>query len=78
MSYNIHIILQKYACWNNDLKYSHVTLSHLAYPKWLTNEDNEINQNQQTSNDMQALEQVSVSLTQYSSKIIFFVNIIDK
>ncbi len=38
----------------------------MIYPKRLTNEDNRSNQNQQKSNNMQVLWQVSVSLMQYT------------
>ncbi len=42
------------------------TFSRRFYPKQLTNEDIRSNQNQQTSNNMQVLWQVLVSLTQYT------------
>ncbi len=48
-------------------KYIYILLfSRCFYPKQLTNEDNESNQNQQKSNDMQVLWQVSVSPTKYT------------
>ncbi len=64
-------------CNNKNLyfseKISPKLLISTLYPQRFTNEDNGSNQNQQKSNDIQELWQVSVTLTQGIAKFFFII-----
>ncbi len=53
----------------NNVIFTFSQFSSFVYPKRLTNDDNGSNQHQQKSNDVQVLQQVSVSLTYYKKHI---------